>query len=82
MFSCHGVEGPAGLIRSTKPEPGAIPSAEGIPGEGSVCPCPLAGGRRHGQVRWMAKDALLQRGSELFSGTTWRRPTVSFISDT
>lgn len=30
MFSCHGVEGPAGLFRAAKPEQGAIPSAEGL----------------------------------------------------
>lgn len=28
MFSCHGVEGPAGLIRSAEPDQGAIPSSE------------------------------------------------------
>lgn len=29
MFSCHGVEGPAGLFRAAKPEQGTIPSAKG-----------------------------------------------------
>lgn len=76
MFSCHGVEGPAGLIRSAKPERGAIPSVEGLHGEGSLCPYPLSGGQGQGQVRWLAKDAVLQQGSELSSGTTWRCPTA------
>lgn len=61
---------------------GAIPRAEGLHREGSVCLYCLAGERRHGQVRWLAKDAVLQRCSELFSGTTWGCHTVWFISDT
>lgn len=36
MFSCHGVEGPAGLAHTAKPEPGAILSAEGLHGRADV----------------------------------------------
>lgn len=77
VFSCHGVEGPAGLICSAEPDQGAIPSSE------------VVWGRQHCLILCQGDGGTGREGewpkmlcwSGLFSGTTWRCPTVWFMSD-